>query len=77
MATPRFASVFAGSLSSMTEIGSPFRNTVRSGRITLPDGPVTVVNVEWNGGEPVEIFYKDVSGAPGSQLLYRFNEARM
>lgn len=42
-----------------------------------PDGPVTVVNVEWNGTDSVEVFYKDVSGGPGSQLLYRFNEARM
>jgi hypothetical protein len=26
-----------------------------------PDGPVTVVNVEWNGDDSVEIFYKGVS----------------
>lgn len=29
-----------------------------------PDGPVTVVNVEWNGTESVEIFYKDVFRGP-------------
>ena len=42
-----------------------------------PDAPVTVVNVDWNGDDSVELFYKKSSGAPGSQLLYRFDEPRM
>ena len=42
-----------------------------------PDGPVTVVNVDWNGNDSVELFYKNSTGSPGSQLLYRFDESRM
>ena len=41
IATPMSASVSVGFLSSITVIGIPFRNTVRSGRITVPDGPAT------------------------------------
>ncbi len=39
-----------------------------------PDGPVTIVNVEWIGEDSVELFYKDGSSKPGSTYLYRFNE---
>jgi SNF2 family DNA or RNA helicase len=42
-----------------------------------PDGPVTVVNVEWIGEDSVELFYKDSSSKPGSTYLYRFNESML
>jgi hypothetical protein len=29
-----------------------------------PDGPVTIINVEWHGDSVVEITYKDSSGRP-------------
>ena len=32
-----------------------------------PDGPVTVVNVEWIGEDSVELFYKGSSRRPGTR----------
>jgi hypothetical protein len=40
----------------------------------LPDGLVTVVDVNWYGSEAVELTYKDASGRPGVRLLYRDDE---
>src|SRR5262245_57577609 len=40
----------------------------------LPDGLVTVVNVNWYGSDAVDLIYKDTGGRPGSVLLYRDNE---
>ncbi len=39
-----------------------------------PDGPITVVSVEWHGSEAVELTFKSATGAVDSQLLYRDNE---
>jgi superfamily II DNA or RNA helicase len=41
----------------------------------LPDGPVTVVDVQWYGDSAVELTYKDASGRPGNELLYRERES--
>jgi superfamily II DNA or RNA helicase len=43
----------------------------------LPTGLVTVVDVRWYGTSAVELTYKDASGRPGNQLLYRDDEARL
>src|SRR5690606_30591629 len=43
----------------------------------LPDTAVTVVAVQWFGSQAVELTYKDAEGRPGSQLLYRHDEARL
>jgi hypothetical protein len=39
-----------------------------------PDGPVTIINVKWHGDSVVELTYKDSSGKPGNELLYRDRE---
>ncbi len=39
-----------------------------------PDGPVFIVNVKWHGDSVVEITYKDSSGNPGNELLFRGKE---
>ena len=39
-----------------------------------PDGPVTIVNVKWHGDSVVELTYKDSSGRPGNELLFRDRE---
>ncbi|MBW1799618.1 MAG: DEAD/DEAH box helicase family protein, partial [Deltaproteobacteria bacterium] len=39
-----------------------------------PDGAVTIVNVKWHGDSVVELTYKDSSGRPGNDLLYRDRE---
>jgi hypothetical protein len=41
----------------------------------LPDGLVTVVDVQWHGSAVVELTYKDASGRLGSELLYRDRES--
>ena len=41
----------------------------------LPDGLVTVVDVQWYGDTAVELTYKDASGRPGNELLYRERES--
>jgi superfamily II DNA or RNA helicase len=43
----------------------------------LPTGLVTVVDVRWYGTSAVELTYKDASGRPGNQLLYRDDEDRL
>ena len=40
----------------------------------LPDGLVTVVDVQWHGSEVVELIYRDAAGKLGSELLYRDRE---
>jgi hypothetical protein len=40
----------------------------------LPDGLVTVVDVQWHGSAVVELTYKDAAGRLGSELLYRDRE---
>jgi len=40
----------------------------------LPDGPVTVVAVQWYGRDALELTYKDAAGRPGTRLLYRDDE---
>lgn len=37
----------------------------------LPEAPVTVVDVKWHGSSVVELTYKDATGKPGIELLYR------
>ena len=46
-------------------------------RGVLPNGLVTVVDVKWYGASAVELIYKDASGRPGNQLLYRDDELRL
>ncbi|QBS38323.1 DUF3883 domain-containing protein [Thermaerobacter sp. FW80] len=40
----------------------------------LPSGPVTVVDVRWHGSNVIELFYKDASGRPGTELVFRDRE---
>jgi hypothetical protein len=40
----------------------------------LPDSQVTVVDVKWHGSAALELTYKDPSGKPGNELLYRDRE---
>jgi superfamily II DNA or RNA helicase len=42
-----------------------------------PDGPVTVLDVRWYGAGAVELTFKDTTGAPGNEILYRSDEARL
>lgn len=44
-------------------------------RGVLPGGVVTVVSVQWFGSNAVELTYKDATGKPGNELLYRDREA--
>ena len=39
--------------------------------------PVIVVGITWFGSEAVELTYKDASGRPGNELLYRSDEERL
>lgn len=43
----------------------------------LPDELVTVVNTKWHGSNVLELTYKDQSGAPRLELLYRHDEPRI
>ena len=43
----------------------------------LPDGLVTVVNVQWFGSEAVEMTYKNAAGRVANVLLYRHDEPRL
>ena len=43
----------------------------------LPDGLVTVVNVQWFGSEALELTYKHPTGRVANELLYRHDEARL
>jgi SNF2 family DNA or RNA helicase len=40
----------------------------------LPDGLVTVVNVQWFGSAALELTFKDAAGSLGNQILYRESE---
>ena len=40
----------------------------------LPDGLVTVVDVQWHGSDVIELIYRDSAGKLGSELLYRDRE---
>ena len=43
----------------------------------LPDGLVTVVNVQWFGSEALELMYKTPAGKVANELLYRHDEPRL
>jgi SNF2 family DNA or RNA helicase len=43
----------------------------------IPNGLVTVVNVEWLGSDCIELTYKEPSGKPGNECLYRHDESRI
>src|SRR5918995_2310196 len=43
----------------------------------LPDGAVTVVNVQWFGSEALELTYKTATGKVANELLYRHDEPRL
>lgn len=38
------------------------------------DGPITIINVKWHGESVVELTYKDSSGRPGNELIFRDRE---
>ena len=42
-----------------------------------PDGPVSVVSVQWFGSEAVELTYKTAAGSVANELLYRHDEERL
>lgn len=39
-----------------------------------PDGPVTIINVKWHGDSVVDLTYKESSGRPGNEPLFRDRE---
>lgn len=41
----------------------------------IPQQVVTLIDVQWHGSNAVEVFFKRSGGQPGTQLLYRENEA--
>lgn len=43
----------------------------------LPTGLVTIVNIHWFGNDAIEITYKDASGKPLNELLYRSDESKL
>ncbi len=43
----------------------------------LPDQSVTIVDVKWYGSTVVEVTYKDATGRPASELLYRDRESTL
>jgi SNF2 family DNA or RNA helicase len=43
----------------------------------LPNGLVTVVNVQWHGSEALELTYKSPEGKVANELLYRHDEPRV
>ncbi|KXS42420.1 MAG: superfamily II DNA/RNA helicase, SNF2 family protein [Methanolobus sp. T82-4] len=42
----------------------------------VPDGLVTVLNIEWFGSDALDLTYRTSDGRPNSVLLYRDDEAR-
>lgn len=38
---------------------------------------VTLVNLQWYGTETLDVIYKDASGRPGTQLLFRSHETEL
>ena len=59
----------------MARLDDLLPNTSVSG--VLPDGLVTVVNVQWYGSEALELTYKDAKGKVTNELLYRHDEPRL
>ena len=43
----------------------------------LPNGLVTIVNVQWHGSEALELTYKTPEGKVANELLYRHDEPRV
>src|SRR5688572_14861677 len=43
----------------------------------LPDGAVTVVNVQWYGSDALELTYKTSTGKVANQIIYREEEPRL
>jgi hypothetical protein len=43
----------------------------------MPNGLVTVVNVQWHGSEAIELTYKTAEGKVANELLYRHDEPRI
>jgi SNF2 family DNA or RNA helicase len=43
----------------------------------LPNGFVTIVNVQWHGSEALELTYKTPEGKVANELLYRHDEPRI
>ena len=46
-------------------------------RGVLPNGLVTVVNVQWHGSEALELTYKTAEGKVANEILYRHDEPRI
>ncbi len=51
--------------------------TNASVRGILPNGLVTVVNVQWHGSEALELTYKTAEGKVANEILYRHDEPRI
>ncbi|MCT7973811.1 helicase-related protein [Laspinema olomoucense] len=43
----------------------------------LPHQNITVIDTKWHGSDVVEIIYKDASGQPHTQILYRDDESTL
>jgi superfamily II DNA or RNA helicase len=43
----------------------------------VPSQEVSVVDIKWHGSTAVELFYKRANGQPGTQLLFRNDEANL
>ncbi|MDB9312536.1 helicase-related protein [Spirulina sp. CS-785/01] len=43
----------------------------------LPHQTVTIVDVQWHGGDVLEIIYKDAQGKPDNELLFREREVTL
>ncbi len=41
----------------------------------LPAGLALIVDVKWRGADAVEVTYKDATGQPHTQLLFRHDES--
>jgi hypothetical protein len=42
-----------------------------------PDGPVTVVSVQWHGSDALTLIYRGPSGKVAEEVLYRHDEPRL
>jgi len=43
----------------------------------LPDRLVTIVDIKWHGSDVIEVIYKDASGRPANELLFRDRESSL
>ena len=43
----------------------------------LPNGLVTVIEVQWHGSDTVELIYRNGAGVVDTELLFRDDEARL